>query len=235
MFADESQEQHPHLDCAVEDDNDLIIAPPNSERPSANSTLPTSRPGSERTSSSVSYTSTDDSEAGQNQKDSLMAQGQEDTKEAWWTDWSKQWDDKATHSTERCFNLDEPRRYFQTHLDSVLLAQQRIFKAGGVSPGRVMHRDSVSITRKRMREKNAAQLAARDTPREAQVVFERLRPIADTSPPNGRKTTIQHRRSLLNQLKAIGISESWNEGTSFERLWLGMRHAWSGGRGLSCG
>lgn len=191
--------------------------------------------GSERTSSSVSYTSTDDSEAGQNQKDSLMAQGQEDTKEAWWTDWSKQWDDKATHSTERCFNLDEPRRYFQNHLDSVLLAQQRIFKAGGVSPGRVMHRDSVSITRKRMREKNAAQLAARDTPREAQVVFERLRPIADTSPPNGRKTTIQHRRSLLNQLKAIGISESWNEGTSFERLWLGMRHAWSGGRGLSCG
>lgn len=164
-----------------------------------------------------------------------MAQGQEDTKEAWWTDWSKQWDDKATHSTERCFNLDEPRRYFQNHLDSVLLAQQRIFKAGGVSPGRVMHRDSVSITRKRMREKNAAQLAARDTPREAQVVFERLRPIADTSPPNGRKTTIQHRRSLLNQLKAIGISESWNEGTSFERLWLGMRHAWSGGRGLSCG
>jgi len=52
-----------------------------------------------------------------------------------------------------------------------------------------MHRDSVSIARKRMRERNAAQLAARDTPREAQVVFERLRLIADTSPPNGRKTT----------------------------------------------
>ena len=29
-----------------------------------------------------------------------MAQGQEDTKEAWWTNWSKQWDEKATHSTE---------------------------------------------------------------------------------------------------------------------------------------
>jgi len=100
VFADESQEQHSHLDGAVEDDDDLVVAPLNGERPSANSTLPTSRPGSERTSSSVSYTSTDDSEAGQNQKDSLMAQGQEDTKGTWWTDWSKQWDEKATYSTE---------------------------------------------------------------------------------------------------------------------------------------
>ena len=70
VLVNESHEQHPHLDCAVEDDNDLIITPPNSERPSANSTRPTPRPGSERASSSVSYTSTDDSEAGQNQKDS---------------------------------------------------------------------------------------------------------------------------------------------------------------------
>ena len=66
VLVNESHEQHPHLDCAVEDDNDLIITPPNSERPSANSTRPTPRPGSERASSSVSYTSTDDSEAGQN-------------------------------------------------------------------------------------------------------------------------------------------------------------------------
>ena len=35
-----------------------------------------------------------------------------------------------------------------------------------------------------MCEKGAPQLAARDTPREAH-----FRPIADTSPPNGRKTT----------------------------------------------
>lgn len=42
VFVDDSHEQHPHLDCAVEDDNDLIIASPNSERPSANSTRPIS-------------------------------------------------------------------------------------------------------------------------------------------------------------------------------------------------
>ena len=108
---------------------------------------------------------------------------------------------------QRRFNLDEPRRYFQNRRDSVLLAQQRIFKAGGVSPERVMHRDSVSIARKRMREKNAAQLAACDTPREAQVVFERLRPIADTSPPNGRKTT-----NTLTSQSAEGPSAYPNHG-----------------------
>ena len=50
-----------------------------------------------------------------------------------------------------------------------------------------------------------------------------------------RTRAIQRRRSLLNQLMAIGISESWNEGTSFKRLWLGMTHVWSGGKGLLCG
>jgi len=138
VFVDESHEQHPHLDCAVEDD--LIIAPPNSERPSANSTRPTSRPGSERTSSSVSYTSTDDSEAGRNQKDSLMAQGQEDTKRL-----GGQIEAisgmKRPPIAQRHSNLNEPRRYFQNHRDSMLLAQQRIFKAGGVSPERFMHCD----------------------------------------------------------------------------------------------
>lgn len=65
---------------------------------------------------------------------------------------------KRPPTAQRCFNLDELRRYFQNHRDSVLLAQQRIFKAGGVSPERIMHRDSVSIARKRMRGKNTAQL-----------------------------------------------------------------------------
>lgn len=139
---------------------------------------------------------------------------------------------------QRRFNLDEPRRYFQNRRDSVLLAQQRIFKAGGVSPERVMHRDSVSIARKRMREKNAAQLAARDPPARLRWClndFGRSRIHRPQMAEKRRTRAIQHRRSLLNQLKAIGISESWNEGTSFERLWLGMRHAWSGGKELSCG
>lgn len=121
----------------------------------------------------MSYTSTDDSEAGQNQKDSLMAQGQEDTKRLGGQIGASS-GMKRPPIAQRYSSLDEPRRYFQNHRDSVLLAQQRIFKAGVVSPERFMHRDSVSIARKRMHEKNAAQLAARNTPREAQVVSERL-------------------------------------------------------------
>ena len=129
--------------------------------------------------------------------------------EAWWTDWSKQWDEKVTHSAKTS-NLDKPRRYFQNHRGSVLLAQQHIFKAGGVSPERSIHRDSVSIARKRIRRKKTAQLGLVIPPARLRWCLDnsgRSRIHRPQMAEKRRTRAIQHRRSLLNQLKAIGISE----------------------------
>ena len=100
---------------------------------------------------------------------------------------------------------------------------------GGWCFSRALHasRFSVSVARKCMCEKNATQLGARNTPARLRWCLNdsgRSRIHRPQMAEERRTRTIQHRRSLLNQLMAIGISESWNEGTSFEQLWLGIRH-----------
>lgn len=193
VVVDESGKQRPRLDCVTEDDNDLIVAPPNSERPSAGSSCLASRPGSETASSSLSCTSTDDPEEGRKRKkDSLTVPGQEDSKRPGGQIGASS-GKKRPSMTHRLSNLDETIRYFKNHRDSVLLAHQRLFKAAGVSPERFMHRDSVSIARKRIEEKHAAQAAAGDVPYEAHhgTPGRPRTPIADTtsssSPPSGRE------------------------------------------------
>ena len=146
MLVNESHEQHPHLDCTVEDDNDLIITPSNSER----------------TSSSVSYNSMDDSEAGQNQKDSLMTQGQEDIKRLGGQIRASSGAKRPSiaQDTPTWMSLEDISKTIATRCCSATYLQ------GGWCFSRALHalRFSVSTARKCMREKNAAQLGARNTP-----------------------------------------------------------------------
>ena len=64
----------------------------------------------------------------------------------------------------RLSNVEElgSQRKFRLHRDSVTLARERRFNAGGVSPGPSMKRDPVSITRKRMLGSQSGDSTERD-------------------------------------------------------------------------
>ncbi|OCK86358.1 hypothetical protein K432DRAFT_412727 [Lepidopterella palustris CBS 459.81] len=191
VFPEESHESYPSFECAVEDDEDLIIiVPPNSEGPSTHASRRTSGPGSTSTSSgsrSLSYSDTENSEADQKRmkKDSLVVPGEQDKPRVGGLIGAGKGMRKPPE-IRRLSNLEEADVRFRAHRDSVVLARQRIFNAGGVSPELFMHRDSVSIAKRRMMKKNHAQSAARDVSRPPQVSFDRLSTIADSSPPKGQ-------------------------------------------------
>ncbi|KAF2865924.1 hypothetical protein BDV95DRAFT_612167 [Massariosphaeria phaeospora] len=146
------------FDCAVEDDEDcMVLAPPNSQRTSANASRRPSRPGSARHSRSCS---TDDAEPlsyastrGSTPDSGIFAESQPDTID------NKR--GRARPTIRKLSNLEEIDLRFQGHRNSVTLARSRIFNDGGVSPELFMHRDSVSMAKKRMHERNHATSFAR--------------------------------------------------------------------------
>ncbi|KAF2712414.1 hypothetical protein K504DRAFT_480086 [Pleomassaria siparia CBS 279.74] len=175
VFPDEDG-RTPRFDCAIEDDDDtyIIIAPPNSERPSATPSRHQSRPGSIERAESDSLADDEATPTSSRfffEKDnttlnSLLIPDPDTPKN------KKPGHPIGTHrrvrkspALRRFSNVEESDLKFRGHRDSVTLARSRIFNAGGVSPELFMHRDSVSIAKKRMHTRNHAISSAREIPK----------------------------------------------------------------------
>ncbi|KAF2733053.1 hypothetical protein EJ04DRAFT_296738 [Polyplosphaeria fusca] len=159
------------FDSAVDHDELLIIAPPNSVRGSATVSRRASQPSIARTARTESHKELDPEEMIPLSPEQLRAtQAPLDVPTP---DASKVRPGQligASRRTKmpvkdrRLSNVEDSELKFRGHRDSVTLARSRIFNAGGVSPELFMHRDSVSMAKKRMHAKNHATLGARDIP-----------------------------------------------------------------------
>lgn len=181
----------PHIDCAVDDEDSVMLAPPNSERTSANPSQPPSYPVSahsreashdeppsepyhimvhlnEKRDSKQDPLATCDSKVGPIGSCIGVSRGV-----------------RKPSMERRLSNLEDSEVRFRGHRDSVTLARSRIFNAGGVSPELFMHRDSISMAKKRMHARNHAISVAREIPQSNLTVSEPLATIddVDASPP----------------------------------------------------
>jgi len=167
----EDDGRDPQYECTVDVERDYtVIAPPNSERTSANHSRYHSRPPSIRRSASDPYM---DDEADHTPNGALSEKPRPSalvvpspeipsTHPGYLTSASRRV--RKPPSLRRLSNMDDADLKFRGHRDSVTLARSRIFNAGGVSPELFMHRDSVSMAKKRMHVRNHAVSSAREIP-----------------------------------------------------------------------
>ncbi|KAF2473136.1 uncharacterized protein BDR25DRAFT_129036, partial [Lindgomyces ingoldianus] len=179
--------RNPQFGCAVEDDEDLvIIAPPNSERQSAIPSRHPSQPPSARMSRSVSHDDTEPDPAVNatdvsSDRQSLVVPDPEATNSRAGLLIGASRGTRKPSSIRRFSNMEDSDLKFRGHRDSVTLARSRILNAGGVSPELFMHRDSISMAKKRMHAKNHASSSAREIPHLNHVASDPPSPIADLS------------------------------------------------------
>jgi hypothetical protein len=143
-----------HFESTAEDEEDaVVIAPPNSQRTGvAPSRLP-SRPVSAPMTRAVSW---EDLNTGK-----VLQQGPPvgwivPTLTAPNPNVQSMRGTRRIPGFRKLSNLEEEELKFRGHRDSVTLAHSRLVHSGGVSPELLAHRDSVSIGRKRMYERNHA-------------------------------------------------------------------------------
>ncbi|KAF2190990.1 hypothetical protein K469DRAFT_735898 [Zopfia rhizophila CBS 207.26] len=212
---DDGRDSSPRFDCAVEEDEDLlIIAAPSSERASSNTARRPSQPASARMSRSASFEDTEsdpepeaEPKKRDSKQDSLAVPNPEATNNRPGRLIGISRGIRKPPAIRRLSNMDESEMHFRGHRDSVALARSRIFNAGGVSPQLFVHRDSVSMAKKRMHAKNHATSAAGDIPRSSLVASHPLSPIADLSqfspsPPSLKKT------NGMKSLKTAGVTSA---------------------------
>lgn len=171
VFPDEDGHKS-RLGCAVEDEDLIISAPPNSERTSAIPSRQPSGPPSGRASRS---SSSDESELNSelafghpvkridSKQEALVVPNPNTSLEA-------SGGMQRPPTNRRLSNIEDSEVKFRGHRDSVTLARSRNFNAGGVSPELFVHRDSVAMAKKRMHTRNHATLAARQIPQLKTIV-----------------------------------------------------------------
>jgi hypothetical protein len=163
----------PYYECAVEDEDFIVIAPPNSQKTSA----PPSRLPSRPVSAPLSrYASQEDIY----RRDALQEVPPE-VKLPWIAPLADALNvpGSDTQSTQqlntnqrlspmpvlrRLSNVEEADLKFRGHRDSVTLAHSRLMHSGGISPDLFARRDSVAMAKKRMHARNHAISSARDIP-----------------------------------------------------------------------
>jgi hypothetical protein len=145
-----------HVESTVEDEEDVIvIAPPNSQRTSAAPSRLPSRP--------VSAPMTRVASQDELKTEKIL---QEEPPMNWTVptvtvphpDLLSMRGTRRVPGFRKLSNLEEDELRFRGHRDSVTLAHSRLVHSGGVSPELFAHRDSVSIARKRMHARNHASL-----------------------------------------------------------------------------
>ena len=195
----------PHFNCTIEDDEDLVvIAPPNTARSSADASRYPSAAASARDSMADSpedstLTEDDGTDAhSHNKKHSFIVLGTEIKPTHVGSRIGASPGARKPSINRRLSNLDNSELKFREHRDSVTLARSRIFNVGGVSPEHFMHRDSIAMAKKRMHARNHAVSHARDIPRAQFVASESLVPIDDATDVSASSLKIQ---SALKGLK----------------------------------
>jgi hypothetical protein len=158
-------------DCTVEDDDEIVvIAPPNSRMTSAGPSRLPSRPAS---APMTRVASREDINLGDALREELPGDEQD------WTLPSEQLvvpDPEVSRlpgssrslrqsgALRKLSNIEEADLKFRGHRDSITIAHSRLLHSGGVSPELRVHRDSVSMAKKRMHARNHAISGARDFP-----------------------------------------------------------------------
>jgi hypothetical protein len=143
-----------NLERNIEDDEDaLVVAPPNSQQTSTTPSLLSSRPVSAPTTRSPS-------------RESIKAEDiiHEDQDVGWIvpTLTVPHPDARRVSGFRKLSNLQDDELKFRGHRDSLTLAHSWLISAGGVSPELFAHRDSVSLARKRMHARNRTMSSARE-------------------------------------------------------------------------
>jgi hypothetical protein len=172
VFLDEDG-QLPYYECAIEDQDFIVIAPPNSQKTSAAPSRLPSRPVSAPLTRAAS------------QEDMYTREILQEVPPEVKLPWIEPLADalnvpeldlqstrqvntarklRPTSSIRKLSNVEEADLKFRGHRDSVTLAHSRLMHSGDISPDLFAHRDSVSMARKRMHARNHAISAARDIP-----------------------------------------------------------------------
>ncbi|PSN67412.1 hypothetical protein BS50DRAFT_574111 [Corynespora cassiicola Philippines] len=180
----------PQYDCTIDDEDLIIIAPPNSEMTSATPSSRPSRPASAPTSRSASYeepqldSTMGDGWVGNDKRDSIQEPLMFPNPEAGTARklLTPNRGTKRPPSFRRLSNIEENEMKFRGHGDSVALAHSRVINAGGVSPGLFKHRDSVALVRKRMHARNHAISNAIKIPHSRDSSSEPLNDMNETRP-----------------------------------------------------
>jgi hypothetical protein len=163
----------PYYECAVEDEDFIVVAPPNIQKTSAPPSRLPSRPVSAPLSRSVSQEDI-------YRRDSLQEVPPE-VKLTWIAPLANALNvpDSDTQSTQpintnqrlspipvlrRLSSVEEADLKFRGHRDSVTLAHSRLMHSGGISPNLFARRDSVAMAKKRIQARNHAISSARDIP-----------------------------------------------------------------------
>jgi hypothetical protein len=163
----------PYYECAVEDDDFIVIAPPNSQKTSAPPSRFPSRPVSAPLSRSASQEDLHRREALQEVPPEVKlpwiapladALNVPDPNIQFTRQLNSNQRLKPTPVLRKLSNVDEADMKFRGHRDSVILAHSRLMHSGGISPDLFAHRDSVSMAKKRMHARNHAISSARDIP-----------------------------------------------------------------------
>ncbi|KAH8707105.1 hypothetical protein GQ44DRAFT_715929 [Phaeosphaeriaceae sp. PMI808] len=184
VFPDED-DCSPHSQYSGEDDMNLVVAPPNSQRTSGAPSRTPSRPGStlDMNLPSQETICLDKSPQGSSftgkQNWLLPSEGALAVPES-----EIQPSKRVTSSTRRAkpfpayrklSNIDPSDLKFRGHRDSLTLAHSRLVRSGGISPELFTHSSSISIAKKRMHARDQATSMVKSPPptgfnRDASVV-----------------------------------------------------------------
>lgn len=176
VFPDDDGSHKPQYDCSVDDDEDLVvIAPPNSRMTSAGPSRLPSRPAS---APMTRVASQEDIKLDHAAQEKLLQNVPD------WTlpseqlvvpdpDGSRLGSSRSLRQSgalRKLSNIEEADLKFRGHRDSVTIAHSRLLQSGGVSPELFARRDSVSMAKKRMHFRNHATPGARDFHRSDDVI-----------------------------------------------------------------
>jgi hypothetical protein len=186
--------RRPHFESIVEDDNALVVAPPNSQRTSATPSRLPSRSVSTPTTRSASRESIKFEDA-----------VQEDQGASWIiptliVPYSDVQSSRRISGSRKLSSIQDDELKFRGHRDSLTLAHSRLVSAGGVSPELFAHRDSVAIARKRMHARNRAMSSARQMGMLGEEALDEDGRVADLR--TGKRNTVQVMR---DETAAIGL------------------------------
>ncbi|KAH7356215.1 hypothetical protein BKA66DRAFT_384846, partial [Pyrenochaeta sp. MPI-SDFR-AT-0127] len=165
----------PRYDCAVEEDEDLVVwAPPNSHRTSGTTSRLPSRSVSAPNTRSAS------------QDETSMEMDLEETPSEHGTDWALPKEAfplslehggeparipgasrriRASFSSRKLSNIDDADIRFRGHRDSVTIAHSRLVHSKDLSPDLFAHQDSISVAKQHMHTRNHATPAAKELSR----------------------------------------------------------------------
>jgi hypothetical protein len=206
----------PQFDCAVDDEDLIIVAPPNSERTSGNASGYPSHSTSARVSRAPSSDEYDFEMRATNGYASEKRDPQRVARVVPDSETSNKFAGyrigasrgvRKPLADRRLSSMEDTDIHFRGHRDSVALARSRNADAGGVSqegirPELFMHRDSVSMAKKRIQSRNHATSAAYEIPCSKSIASDPMPTIDDSDDSDEPEPVTPKKQTALEGLKS---------------------------------